>query len=755
MSTEQQGPADTSAVIHFGSDNRFTEVSIGAVAGRDIHNVSNTVLNPAPPPRVVSHATPPVAPRPIRDFLDRDAEQQALAAELRPGGGAWLSGPAGCGITALLRQVAGQVADELFPDGVGYLDGSALAARYGREPSGRLAADDLGQALFDCFFQLEDPTRRAYVGLSQALPYLRGLTALVVLDHLVVERDILIELGDNLVRSAFVLAAPSPAPDTLLDLQLTGLAPAEARALFATTAAAASDLPAVGEVAAALEHVPLALVLSGRLVRQGRISLTELSARLAAPHTNGAPLERTLQVALTCLSDAEQAVLRAVAATGNPVTPSLLAASAEQAAETLPPVLAQLAALGLVVASGEHYRAATPSVQAALASLLRPVAERQRLATAYAALVVTRPEQLAVGDLAATARAAGDLLLQGEAARAAALAQQLHPALVLGRQWTLWQQTVAVAEQAAHQLGDAQLLAWARHEYGVYAGLGGNLAAASTALNAALQSRRATGDRASAAVTRQALRQLGLTAPPVFTAGWKPLAAGIGLAAVVGLGGVILGANQPEPGSATATAVAVLPTASATGTPTPTYTSTVTPTSTPTPTLTATPTPTPMPATLNILADARLERLLASFAEAYTTDDPARVTLSRSIDPAADIVDSVRSDPAIDVLVIGRAMRDTILQSGLIDRTDIVFLGCSDDVQSPPAALRTDNYTVIPLRNAVHYAEARLYAQLLQRWVADRCSTVPAYPVPVPVQTLVVPDGVLAPPPTRTREPIP
>src|SRR5262249_36317224 len=157
------------------------------------------------PPVVTIERLPrsPRPPRPLVGFLDRTAERQSLASLLRPRGGAWVHGQRGCGLTALLREVANLPPNHLLPDGVVYVEGEI-------EPS---HPNDIIQRLFERFYKPSTPIQ---VDPSTAQSYLGDLQALFVLDNLTLDHlDDLVPLIDILAEGAVLVAAQGESPGIL------------------------------------------------------------------------------------------------------------------------------------------------------------------------------------------------------------------------------------------------------------------------------------------------------------------------------------------------------------------------------------------------------------------------------------------------------------------------------------------------------------------------------------------------------------
>ncbi len=510
----------------------------GAVAAVGIHALAGALLS-APPPTVVQLGAAPSPPRRRRDFRDREAEQRDLLAELRPGGGAWLYGPPGCGLSTLLTQIAANTPPGALPHGVVCVDGAD-------EPP---HLDDVLQRLFARFYSAST-TMRVDPGAAQT--YLGRLQALVVLDRLPLSYDELTRLVETtLPNSAALVAADGEGPGTLLDLSLGSLPRADAVALCASITrldGARSEIAAaLDRVCAALGDLPLPLLLVARVLRQQTVPIGQIAAVLEdriAQGNNHSALALAARLSIEGLNEQERAVLAAVVVGKPHAHIETLAGSSGLPAPALRTMLQRLIGLGLVQGNEDRYEVATPSLRRTLEELLPPERERSRAAAFLAGAAGLR-----AGDLAWIERERGNLmqaietlLAEGRAAEAGALAKSVQPAMVLHGLWGSWGDVIDGATAAARQSGDGALRAWALHERGTRAGLLGDRASAADALNQALELRRRMGDQAGAAATRRNMTYLELFPPvPPTTSGegWplRPalLAAGAGIIALLAI----------------------------------------------------------------------------------------------------------------------------------------------------------------------------------------------------------------------------
>jgi hypothetical protein len=356
----------------------------------------------------------------------------------------------------MLRYAANSAAALALPDGVLYLNEQL-------QPSER---DDVIQGLFNRFYGGDTALRLAPEAAKTFLGRLKGL---LILDRLPLSAGALADMADLLVGSSVLIAADGAAPDTLLELMLGGLPRAEALALCAGEAHLSGVVPQVASLldrlCAALDDLPMPLLMAGRLARQGLASLEQLVATLDEID-EPEPLARAARLALIGLSDAEQAVLAALTRIGGrDASLDAIAATSQIHASRLAPALARLADLRLVEGGGNRYAIAGLALRQILDRLLRPGDERSRAAAFFAGAAALNAGNLAwlQSEFANLTAAIESSLAAGEAAQAGALAKVLQPLLVLRGYWDGWERAIGWAEQAAQASGDRALEAWALH----------------------------------------------------------------------------------------------------------------------------------------------------------------------------------------------------------------------------------------------------------------------------------------------------
>jgi len=603
-----------------------------------VNQADGVLLYASGTPKIERLAQKPRPPRRLRSFVGREQELNTLRRELAPGGGAWINGPQGCGITTLLRQAANLPEAGELPDGVAFVDGLA-------EPA---STDDIVHRLFERFYTAAPPVKLPPASARTALS---NLQALVVLDSLPLNNAELRQMTDLFPDGAVLVGADGSGPNTLLRLPISGLGQHEALTI-PTSEAQIEDAGAaesLQQLAAALGYLPLPLLLAARFIRR---KLAQQSAATPSPlaqvlaqivqtldqHDEPSPLMRILQLVLADLDGAENAAARALAAVQGPDAElAALVAAAELPAATALAALSRLSELGLAEAQGDRFTMSSGSIRRSLGQLLPCAAERSRLALYYADAVAARQplqferaaelRRVAIevtqrGDVAwflrerANLMAAIETLLEDDhPAEAALIARALEWALATRGLWDSWAQAIELTLQAALALGDRALEAWALHERGSRAGLLRDLDGARDDLSTARRIRLELGDRRGAAASLHNMSYLELLPPappllPIYRRGLRFLWIIIGvLLALTGVYGASAAAGiAPSPANLialagptdTPTAVptptaAPTPTASATPSPAPTSTLTPSPSSTLTPSPSPTPSESPTP----------------------------------------------------------------------------------------------------------------------------------------------------------------
>jgi hypothetical protein len=494
--------------------------NIGAIYAQNVVVGSGsitTIVTPTPQGARVDEAAAPQLrrftsgpPAPPARFLDREEALGAIVPQLRPRALIWLSYPFGAGATTLLRQVANLAGASQFPAGVVYLERRREPQHYA----------DLVQSLLNRFV-VDAEGRPLKWPLEAQEAELGQLRALFLLDQLALGNDELVRLADVLQRvGAVLVAAHGSPPKSLLPLSFGPLPGPDALALLRASSGvvlAGAEAPLAEELCAALDCLPLGMVLAGGLLADGQ-PLAGLVERARALPAERHPLRRVVRLSLATLGADALAALGALARGDvGPQELEQLCATAGLSLDAGEAALECLIRRELVVDSGQaSFAVAGETLRQVLLRLLPDTGERQRAVTGLAAVAAARVGDpgWALGksqDLLATARTA---LEQGQHASAGVLLRAAQPELVARGYWAGWNDAIVLAFEAAKGTGDQALRAWALHERGTRAGLLGDSRVAQASLETAERLRLELGDRAGAALSRHNRELFGFVPPP-------------------------------------------------------------------------------------------------------------------------------------------------------------------------------------------------------------------------------------------------
>ena len=589
--------------------------------GNTIHG--NLVYN-QPAPRVEPRQFAPQPPRPPRGFVNRAQELSKLETWISTNEIVLLHAPDGMGKSALLRQAANSAAAKAMPGGVILLESVDLAGQ-------ALGSDDIIQKLFDALFVSNPPMK---VDAVTARTYLSNTRPLILMDEVGLSPAFQKILPDLFPKGAILISADVPIGADFQRLSVGPLPRAEAVGLLAARAGLIlndTDRAALEKICALLDDVSLAIVITGNVLREMRISpeaALQSVETISVPERDAvlAALNRAFIFAFNQLSPPEQKVLSAAALTpGLSMTPEWL--SAALGGVNVDAFIERLKALGLLFANSPRLR---------LPPGLRAPAQRvaqldvdvllPRLVEFLIAPLRDNPQNWDhihdelgnfMGALAWAARV-------GRPADVIALGRALDPYLSLRGLWDIWDTTLTRILDAAQQSGQPAVEAWALHQSGVRAMGVGTRRQALHFLRRALDLRRTLGDTVGMAYTQHNINLL-IGAPPAppdrptsqpsaATHGGGPnlflLAGGLAVLGILAFTALAIflwflfppppiapATDTPTPQVVTSTpllqAATLTPfmvlTNTSTLSPTATRTPTLTPTATPTPTLTLTP----------------------------------------------------------------------------------------------------------------------------------------------------------------------
>ncbi len=317
--TNQSGGVDLQAeTVNIGGDVVGRD-KIVSIKDQRIYNVTTQAGGNAQidiidrPPQVTRKTDRPAPPRRPRGFIGRAAELAQLDQQIASQEALTLYAPDGAGKSALLKQAANGRAAQALLDGVAFLEGVDIDGTL-------LGPDDLIQRLFEKYFIADPPLN---VNADSAQPHLSTLQALIIIDGAQLPARLVERLPDICHECAIVVSGTQPpAGDATLPIKVSALQRADAVQLFALRANVAvneTNQSALEAICALLADVPLALVISGNVVREAALTLEQVQATLAAIIvTTSDPLragiERAMQLAYSILTSEEKSVIELIGA---------------------------------------------------------------------------------------------------------------------------------------------------------------------------------------------------------------------------------------------------------------------------------------------------------------------------------------------------------------------------------------------------------------------------------------------------------
>jgi hypothetical protein len=550
-----------------GIDLQGETINIGGdVVGRDkivsikdqrIYNISTQAGSNAQidivehHPQVVRQPTRPAPPRRPRGFIGRTAELAQLDQQISAHEALTLYAPDGAGKSALLKQAANSRAVPALPDGVAFLEGVDVDGTL-------LGPNDLIQRLFEKYF-IADPALNVTADTAQ--PHLSTLQALIIIDGAQLPARLIERLPDICRECAIVVSnTQPPAGDATLPVKVSALQRADAVQLFAQRANLAvneTNQSALETICALLADVPLAVVISGNVVREAALTLEQVQLTLAAiTVTTGdllqAGIERAMQLAYSILTPEETSVVEMIAAlpglSHNPDRLRQLLGlevdQRERIVETNTDVIIGTVKLKKRVPgpiglpdqsspSPDKYGAALERLQRL--SVIYTNSPRLRLAPGLRPMIPTRStptwqerllaqflidaqqnrfksDQFCHDELGNVLGSIAWAAQQGHETAALELSRAISPHLTHFGLWDVWGSLLDRALQAARAIQDRHAEAWALHQLGTRTVLI-NQTDAIALLKQALELRRIIGDTAGAAITQHNLDVL--IPPPI------------------------------------------------------------------------------------------------------------------------------------------------------------------------------------------------------------------------------------------------
>ncbi|WP_225834761.1 ATP-binding protein [Streptomyces sp. NK08204] len=485
-------------------------------------------------------ARPPVPPGPAGPtlpLLERQDERERLVRLLARGRSVRLTGPGGCGRTALLDLVAEDCLD-LAPDGVVRLSGFHRTA---------------GDLLHDLFRAVHDAPRYR-PDRDELLELVREIGAVVVVDDLEFGGAALDELLDATPECAFLFGATPdvPVPSVESDVEevfLPGLDRAGGVEILERAVGRVlteEEANWAGDLWFESEGLPLRFVQAGALLRQrdelraGADPVDEYGVFDGVRIPVGAPPEPEDDVPLPSLGEAAapapllasrlsgsaRTTLRFAVALAGEVPhqahlPALVGDTHADAA------LGELVSCGLVSPVGSRYRLAAgvqtqleaagyadgaparahtvaehytwwaghPSVTAE-----RVCAEADAVLAALTAVVPATSSRLS-----APGQEGSSTPAEKEESCAVRLARTAAPAFAAGLHWNAWERALRSGAEASRLSGEVSEQAYFHHELGVHALCAGQLDRARAELEASIGLRGVLADKRGTVAGRRAL----------------------------------------------------------------------------------------------------------------------------------------------------------------------------------------------------------------------------------------------------------
>ncbi len=438
-----------------------------------------------------------IKPREAPRLIGRDNELAAADSALASRQPVQFSGRSGAGKTAMLRHFAHRAGGG-FPDGVIYYR------------SRQESLDDLLTRIFEFLYASEDRVKPTSAELCL---YLEDVDALLLLDDVDIAREDLETLLSTLPRSVFVFGSPERSlwcEGT--SIALRGLGDDAALMLVEQYLGRALRSDEQGDFATlcrALDGQPLQIIKAATQVREDGVPVATLvpsGAPVPSP-----PAQLSAQVAETLSPEARQALMLIATLGGAPLHVEHIAALT--GARDGAALLADLEERGLAKSHSPRYSISDES-GGTIPAQAEAQWRRRLLAyfTDHAEAHAHQPERLRddLEPIIATLRGGAQ---DGEWRAVLRLARAADPAATVSKLWGAWETILAIALDAARQLGDEAQEAWALHQLGSRALCLGDTDEASRRLGEALRIRERIGDHA-AEITRHNLGQLPGAPPP-------------------------------------------------------------------------------------------------------------------------------------------------------------------------------------------------------------------------------------------------
>jgi len=533
-----QGNVEGSIVV---GDNNFV-----------VHTHHGTIVYKQAAPRVKLRDMSPQPPRAPRRFVDRVDELNQIEKWIQAREAITIHGEDGVGKSTLIKKTAAGDAASQMPNGVLLMEGVD-------EDGNALGFDDVVQRLFDALYESEPQLK---VNATTARTYLSNTKPLVVFDNLDFSAKQLSALPDLFPQGALIRSAKSPTSPNVGDVgfQLKELPRDESIQLFAlkTDATLSEGSKAlIDSICDLLGDCPLAIVTAASVMKANNLALDRVrnvlrDAKVESKEKLKAGIERAYSLSYSLLSDSEKKALAiASVANGVSVDPKMLNISEAS--------IEKLKTMELLHANSPRLRIA-PAMRERVKRNVDQKAIQSQIISYLRDAISTHPKNFELhadelGNVLGAMQWASDLNRWDDLI---ALGRGVDPYLTLHGLWDVWRATLASVLDAAKRGGDRASEGWALHQLGTREIGAGQIEAARSLLNQALEIRQLLGDEAGAAFTQHNLNFLGVLPPTLKPKPDSGLGAGVivagvivsGLAVIVGaaiLGAIILyGLRSPE-----------------------------------------------------------------------------------------------------------------------------------------------------------------------------------------------------------------